>query len=149
MYMDGSGAYSGRRTELSAFASFGDLQAIEGAIVRAILRGEQSVEALKQTTIRISAQRVYRDIGTAADVFLSVTSADLAEGLLNLKNDTAALSDWARFILITSEHLSLADRHTDYCDRLLSAIWDLAFGAPVDETAIRLAQSVRSRFSQR
>lgn len=149
MYMDGSGAYCGNRTELTAFAGFGDLEAIEGAILRAILRGEQPIETLKETTIRVCANRVYRDTPTAADVFLSLGSADIAEGLLNLKHDPAALADWARFILITSDHLTFNDRHTDYCDRLLSTIWDIAFGKPVRETAIRLAQSICTRFGSR
>ncbi len=149
MYMDGNNALSGSRTDLAAFARFGDLEAIEAAIVRAIVRGEQPVATLKETTVRISADRVYRATGTPGLAFLSVGASDLAEGLLNLKSDPAALRDWASFILLTSEFFAFADRHTEYCDRLLVAISDLAFGAPVGIPAIRLAQSIRTRFCQR
>jgi len=141
--------YSGSRTDLAAFAHYGDLEAIEAAIVRAIVRGEQSVATLKETTVRISAHRVYRATGTPGSAFLSVHSSDLAEGLLNLKSDPAALGEWASFILLTSEFFAFGDRHTDYCDRLLAAISDLAFGAPVGVPAIRLAQSIRTRFAKR
>ncbi len=133
---------------MAAFALFGDLEEIEAAIVRAIVRGEQSVATLKETTVRISAHRVYRATGTPGSVFLSVRSSGLAEGLLNLKSDPAALGEWASFIRLTSEFFAFADRHGDYCDRLLAAISDLAFGAPISIPAIRLAQSIRSRFCQ-
>ena len=147
MYMDGVGFSSGNRIDLAAFAHFGGIEAIEAAIVRAIVRGEQPVGALEQTGIRITAHRVHRAVGDPAAAFLAVRSADFAEGILNLKATPQALAEWASFVLLTSELYALPDRHADYCDRLLAAIWDLAFGARLDAAVVRLASSIQNRFS--
>jgi hypothetical protein len=125
--------------ELALFAS---VDAMEAAIVRAILRGEEKVTALKRTSLSLSAQGLRRRIGSPASLFATITAQDVAEGLLTLKDNPAALADWAGFVLLSSELFGFEDRHSAACDRLLAAIWTLAFGAPVEPTIIRLAQSI-------
>jgi hypothetical protein len=145
MYMDALAF--GNRIEPAEFVSYGDIEAIEAAIIRAIVRGEQSVGTLNQTTVRITARGLVRRFGSPAMLFLSVTPRDLADGLFNLKADPKALADWARFILVASDLFAFEDRHTDYRDRLLRIIWDLALGTPVGAPVIQFAHAVRSRLS--
>lgn len=143
MYMDAPAF--GNQIALAAVARFGDVEAIEAAIVRAIVRGEQSAASLKDTSISLSARGLERPLGAPAALFIGVTSADLAAGLINRSRDAAALAEWARFVLLTSELFCFDDRHTDYCDRLFGAIWELAFGAPASAATLRLAHSIQSR----
>jgi hypothetical protein len=126
-----------RDVALEPFAGFTPLESVETVVLQAIMRGEQPTEVLPQFSV-----------AAGAPVFLSISSRDLAAGLLNLKDDPLALADWAGFILIMSEHLKF-DRPGEHSDRLLAAVWQLAFGAPVSGAMIRLAESVVSRFSVR
>jgi hypothetical protein len=116
---------------MSDMEQYGSGQAIDVSALRAAVRGERPLEGL-------AAARN----GRAA---LSVCAADLAEGIVNLQNDPAALSEWASFILAVSESFVLEDQLSDRCDRLLSCIWDLAFGAHRRDPAIALARAVRGR----
>lgn len=143
MYMDAPAF--GNQIELAALARFGGVEAIEAAIVKAIVRGEQPVAGLKQTTVTLTARGLTHKDGAPAALFATLTSSDLAEGLLNLRADRAGLVEWARFVLLTSDLFAFDDRHTDYCDRLFGAIWDLAFGAPASEATVRLARSIQHR----
>jgi hypothetical protein len=135
MYMNVPAA--SRDVVLEPFAGIAALESVEAVIVQAIMRGEQLTDELPHFSI-----------ADGAPVFLSISSRDLAKGLLNLKDDPPALADWAGFILIMSEHLKF-DRPGEHSDRLLAAIWQLAFGAPVSGAMIRLAESVVSRFPNR
>lgn len=139
MYMDVPTA--GTRID-GEFASISQIAAIEAAVVRAVLRGEERVAALKRTSLRLSADRLLHAVGSPLPLFATVRTRDLAQGLLALKDDAAALADWAGFVVVSAELLGFEDRHSAACDRLLAAIWNLAFGAPVDEPTIRLAHSI-------
>lgn len=146
MYMEAL-AYDDRMA-FAQYVPYGDLEAIEAAIVKAVVRGEQPVGALKQTTVHISARGLVRTFGSPAELFVSIKPCDLAAGLLALKSDPSALAEWARFIVVTSDSIACEDRHTAYCDRLFHAIWDLAFGAPVGAAMIHLARTICSCFSK-
>ena len=122
--------------------AYASLEAIEAAIVRAVLRGEEKVTALQRTRLRLSAQYLAHGIGTAAPLFASTRPGDLATGLIALKDDPVALADWAGFILLAAEWFEFADNQSAACEKLIAAIWNLAFGARVDAAMLRLAHSL-------
>lgn len=122
--------------------SYGALEAIEAAIVRAVLRGEEKVSALQRTSLRLSAQHLAAGIGSAAPLFASVSASDLAIGLIHLKDDPVALADWAGFVLVSTEWLGFHDHLHAAGEKLIAAIWSIAFGAPIDGAALRLAHSI-------
>jgi hypothetical protein len=105
----------------------------DAAILKAVVRGERAVEDLKTTHLWIDARR-------GAPASHAVCSADLAEGIVNLKDDPVALEELASAIVAVSGLLALEDEHAD---RLISRVWDLALGAPLAESTIRLARAVR------
>lgn len=112
---------------------------VEDAL-RAVVRGERRAEPNLAAHILASATH-----GLAPEFSgLSVSAVDLAEGICNLKHDRTALSEWASFILVTADSLRVEDAHTGYWDRLVSCVWDLAFGAPLREPALALATAVRA-----
>jgi|GEM_PF-1489686 len=141
MYMDGLGPYchsSATPLVSPTLQQFVSSQTIEA--VQAVLRGECSVADAKGIQAH-SLASTWADLHRAG---LSLSASDLADGILNLKDDAAALADWASFIVVLSEGLSI-EQDADYSDRLLSAIWDLAFGRPLSASAVRLASALRAR----
>ncbi|GAA0587503.1 hypothetical protein [Rhizomicrobium electricum] len=127
----------GREIAFEGFAGFVPLESVEAAVMQAMVRGEQLAEVLPPTCV-----------SEGAPVLLSISSRDLALGLLNLKDDPLALADWAGFVLMMTDHLKF-DRPSEPSDRLLTAVWQLAFGVPVSPGMIRLAESVVSRCTYR
>lgn len=115
---------------LSAIAG---AQTLENEMVRAVVRGELPLSALKHNNEERAASP------------LAVSETDLAEGILNLKDDQAALTEWANFVLTASELFKLEDGVSDYWDRLLSCIWELSFGQRLSIAALTLACAVRNR----
>lgn len=113
----------------------------EAATLKAVVRGERAVEDIKATRIWISARQAE---GSAPPGRVShmVCSADLAEGIVNLKDDPVALEELANAIVAISGLLSFDDEHSD---RLISCVWSLAMGEPLREPTIRLANAVRNR----
>ena len=116
---------------------FGDA-ATEIATFRAVVRGELPIA-------NEMAARVLATGGDVQSVCLCVSAADLAEGIINLKDNRHALAEWASFILVTSDAFEVDDEHIGYWDRLSKCIWELAFGAPLREPALTLANAVRAR----
>ena len=110
----------------------------EVAIFRAVVRGELPIA-------NEMAARVLAAGGDLQPVSLCVSAADLAEGILNLKDNRHALAEWASFILVTSDAFEVDDEHLCYWYRLTKCIWELAFGAPLREPAVTLANAVRAR----
>lgn len=150
MYLDGVGpCCHGKRNEALAphLSSFDTGEAQEAATLRAIVRGEQPLEALKGTSVTINASHIEWPAAGYRNGSIALTAADLAEGMLRLKNNPDALGEWASFILVASDHFVFEDRHTGDCDRLLSFIWKLAFGVALGDPAIRFAASVRNSFA--
>jgi hypothetical protein len=111
----------------------------DAAILKAVVRGERAVEDLKTTRIWLNARR-----GFTVPASHAVCAADLAEGIVNLKDDPVALEELASAIVAVSGLLALEDEHAD---RLISRVWDLALGVPLAESTIRLANAVRSRIA--
>lgn len=124
---------------------FSGQEILETDSLRAIVRGEMPLENFKSAGVAVHARRIEGSAAGLKVVPLAVHAEDLAEGMLNLKSDAAALSEWASFVLVMSELFAFSDDEAEYCDRLIAAIWDIAFGKPLTGTAIRLAATVRSR----
>ena len=149
MYLDGMGpcARSNRSAEIMPPPSAcGSEKTLETETLRAIVRGEMRLENFKSAGVAVHARRIE---GTAAGlkiIPLAVSAADLAEGILNLHNDQASLAEWASFILVMSELFVFTADESDYCDRLIAFTWDIAFGKPLADSAVRLATTVRRRF---
>ena len=110
----------------------------EIANFRAVVRGELPIA--NDMTARVLAAG-----GAVQPVSFSVSAADLAEGIINLKDNRHALAEWASFILVTSDAFAVDDEHLGYWDRLSKCIWELAFGAPLREPTLALANAVRAR----
>lgn len=127
----------GREIAFDGFAGFVPLESVEAAVMQAMVRGEQLAAVLPPIS----------DTG-GTPALLSISPRDLAQGLLNLRDDPSALADWAGFVLVMTENLKF-DRPSEQSDRLLAAVWQLAFGAPLSPAMIRLAESVVSRISCR
>ena len=109
----------------------------EAASLRAVVRGELPIT-------NGMAARILAAGGTVERISLSVSAADLAEGIINLKDNHYALSEWASFVLVTSDVFDVDDEHICYWDRLSKCVWELAFGAPLRNTALSLANTVRA-----
>ena len=106
-------------------------------MLRAVVRGERPIQ-------KAMAARLLAAQGDSTPNSLPVTAADLAEGICNLKHDHMALSEWASFILVVSDLFRVEDSHSGYWERLMSCIWDLAFGAPLRGATLSFATVVRS-----
>ena len=111
----------------------------ELASLRAVVRGELPIAG-------DMAARVLASGGDLQPISLCVSAADLAEGIINLKDNRHALAEWASFILVTSDAFEVDDEHIGYWDRMSKCIWELAFGAPLRQPALTLANTVRARF---
>ncbi|GAA0547261.1 hypothetical protein FHS83_000848 [Rhizomicrobium palustre] len=137
MYMDGSYSHGEKSHSTPPKA------AIDSSVLRAMVRGELPVHELSVASIRIGTFGA----NTANTKLLSlrVSTADLAEGLMNVKDDEAKLTDWASFILVAADLFAFEDENADCGHRLLACIWDLAFGAPISPAAMRLADVARGR----
>jgi hypothetical protein len=109
-------------------------ETVEQAAFKAAVRGERSPDTL---AIRYAI--------CGKDSAERLTLADLAEGIINLKNNPTALSEWANFILATGETSRVRGREPDYWDSLLSGIWQLALGTRPRNTVVALAYAVRAR----
>jgi len=120
-------------------------ETLETDSLRAIVRGEMPLENFKNAGVAVHARRIEGSAAGLKIVPLAVQADDLAEGILKLQSDSAALSEWASFVLVMSELFSFDAEDAEYCDRLIGAIWDIAFGKPLTGSAIRLASTVRSR----
>jgi hypothetical protein len=116
---------------------------IEADTLRAIVRGQQPLASLKMTAGVSGSNHAIIPALTIAPVALD--AADLAEGIANLKDDPAALTEWASFILVMAELFEFAVDQADCCDRLISSMWEIALGAPLADSVLRLAGSMRSR----
>jgi len=109
----------------------------EVATFRAVVRGELPIAGEMAAHVLAG--------GGNAPSSVPVSSADLAEGILNLKDDRHALAEWASFILVISDAFEVDDEYLCYWDRLSKCIWELAFGAPLRQPALTLANTVRAR----
>lgn len=120
--------------------SFQFEQKQSAALVRAVLRGERPVSNLAGTGISPS------DPASCAGKFagLPVCSADLAEGLLNLKTDPAALTDWALFVLRAADLFDYAGHDVPGCKKLMIYIWQIAYGHGLSQRAITMATMLRN-----
>jgi len=140
MYMDGS-YHQGECAPLPEKSQLAAIQAVDAATLRAILRGELPIEALETTSIRIGCYGA--KTAPTALRSLRIGARDIAEGLAKVNDDPVRLAEWARFVLVASEHFAFEDEKSDYADRLVACIWNLAFGAPLDPSALRLIQAAR------
>lgn len=109
-------------------------------VVRAVVRGELPLCDLAAAGISAS------NPAACAERFagLPVCSADLAAGIMNLKDDRIALSDWAKFVVNAAEYFDYASHDVPCCQRLLSYIWQAAYGGGLTPRAITLATMVRN-----
>lgn len=119
----------------------------ETTALKAMLRGERPAKATAEMGLR--RDRYPSEMGVAEKPLASLTvcASDLAAGILRHKDDPVALEEWANFMLMvmTSKHLVFESEESDFCELLLSSIWQVAFGAPLGQPAIRLAYAVRNR----
>lgn len=111
----------------------------EHSSLRAVVRGEQPLGRIFDTIAQAPA------VERITTPHVSVSAADLAEGIMNLKDDPAALSEWAGFILATCDLFELEDENCEYWDRLLACVWELALGAALGGASISMASAVRNR----
>jgi len=149
MYLDGMGpcARSNHNTDaMLPLSAIGSAQTLETETLRAIVRGEMRLANFKSAGVAVHARRIEATFSGLKISPLVVSAADLAEGILNLHNDPASLAEWASFILVMSELFAFAADESDYCDRLIAFTWDIAFGKPLADSAIRFATTARSRF---
>jgi hypothetical protein len=127
MYMDGP-------NNQSALSAVGDaVPAAEAAALKAVVRGERAVEDFDAKELWTSARH------TASH---AVCAADLAEGIVNLKDDPVALEELANAIVAISGLLCLEDEQSD---RLIAHVWDLSLGQPLTTPTIWLANAIRNR----
>lgn len=110
--------------------------AMREARFRAAVRGERPVKELVTTCV--SARE---------DCVQGFCPADVAEGIINLKHDPLALSEWANFILATSDRTRVRGVESDYWDRLLSGVWEIALGSRPKVPVVALAYAIRARQS--
>lgn len=110
------------------------------AIIRAVVRGERPVGDLAGAGLSGA------DAAACAEkcAGLPAQSADLAEGIMNLKGDREALSEWACFVVNAAEFFDYADQDIQCSQRLLSYIWQIPFGSGLSNRAITLATMVRN-----
>lgn len=123
----------------SASSTAGPSEAVsmtDAATLKAVVRGERAVEDLKTTRLWINARHTD---GAAAH---PVCAADLAEGIVSLKDDPVALEELANAIVAISGLLSFQDEQSE---RLISCVWDLSLGAPLETPTIWLANAIRDR----
>jgi hypothetical protein len=111
----------------------------EHAALRAVVRGERPLDSIITTIAEAPAVERVRPPR------VSLCAADLAEGIMNLKNDPAALSEWAGFILATFELFAFEDEQSGCWDRLFSWIWSLAFGARLGNPEFAFASAIRQQ----
>ena len=148
MYTDGIAPYSRNTRSGAAMASLSDLgttQTLEADALRAIVRGKLPIEDLKGASHAIYARRVEGTIAGHKIMPLLVGADDLAEGIVAFKSNPAALAEWASFILAMSEFFEFGIDESDYCDHLISSVWDIAFGAPLTASVLRFATVARRR----
>lgn len=107
------------------------------AILRAVIRGERPLSDLVALGITDAASRAASCAG------LPVWSADLAEGIVNLKGDNAVLCEWARFVLSAADLFDYASADVPCSQRLLSYIGKILYGTGLPPRAITLATMVR------
>jgi hypothetical protein len=152
MFTDGIAPYS-RNTRSGAMTAplsdLGTTQTLEAQTLRRIVRGAMPIEDLKRTSHAVYARRTEGTIAGQKISPLMVGAEDLAEGIVAFKSDPAALSEWASFILAMSEFFEFGFDDCDYCDRLITHVWDIAFGAPLADPAYRLAHAVTGRSHKR
>ena len=110
-------------------------RAVEAIAFRAAVRGERSSKGLPASGVPADKREDMHRLHPA----------DVAEGIINLRNDPTALSDWANFILATSDKGDVRGADCDYWDRLLSGIWEIALGNSPKDPLIALAYAVRAR----
>ena len=113
--------------------------AVEGAALRAMVRGERPVANAIQLAAGV------KSAGDLRNGAVTLSAADLAEGIMNLKNDPGALAEWASFILAAGDRFAFSDSEPEYWEHFLTCIWEIAFGASLGNSALALASAVRSR----
>lgn len=133
----------GNTVRLFAYQSkpVGAMCSSNDATLLAVVRGERPLADLPQTTF------VTRHVTGIACGPVPVSASDLAEGIVNLKHDPAALADWANFVLSASDCFAVDDDAREYWDRLIARVWELAFGARLATRTLALAFAVRARLA--
>ena len=114
-------------------------------LVRAVLRGERLARDLP--VVGINPADPMASMARLAG--LPVSSTDLAQGILNLKGNAAALSDWAAFVLRAAELFEYASSDLQGCERLMNYVWQIAYGNGLSPRAITLATMLRNWPSRR
>jgi len=109
-------------------------------LLRAVLRGERPVSDLAGTGISLSDPM--SSVGKLAGQ--PVWSSDLAEGILNLKGNAVALCEWATFVVRTADLFDCASHDMPCCERLMTYIWQIAYGQGLSPRALTLATMVRN-----
>lgn len=121
-------------------ASLSDAVSVtDAATLKAVVRGERAVEDLKATRIWSNAHHAEEAINSATH---PVCAADLAEGIVSLKDDPVALEELANAIVAISGLLSFQDEQSE---RLISCVWDLSLGVPLEIPTVWLANAIRDR----
>lgn len=110
------------------------------AVIRAVVRGERPVSDLAGAGLSENDPAGFAE--TLAG--LPMWSSDLAEGIMRLKGDLAALSEWARFVVSAAEFFDYASQDLECCRRLLSYIWQIPYGSGLPARAVTLATVVRN-----
>lgn len=138
MYLDRAGSYA--QIPVGASKPTPACRYADMALVRAAVRGECRPADLQTAGIRLGRYGVK----TAAHVIstLSLGAADLASGILTLRNDPLILSDWASFIVMASDCFRFDDASADYAEHLIAAAWDIAFSGTPDMPTLRLAENI-------
>lgn len=110
------------------------------SLTRAVLRGERPVSDLAGAGVLPS------DPAASAELFagMTVRSADFAEGIVKLKGDSAALMEWALFVIRVAELFDYAPKDVACCERLMSYVWQISYGSGLSQRAITLATMVRN-----
>jgi len=109
-------------------------------LIRTVLRGERPVSDLMGAGISP------HDPAASPEAFAGITvrSADYAEGILNLRRDSAALMEWALFVIRVAEMFDYVPKDIACCERLMSYVWQISYGSGLSQRAITLATMVRN-----
>jgi hypothetical protein len=124
-------------------------KAIREEIVRAVVQGKLPISALGEAGITFEVQESQPGgdrqikVQLKAPLSVEVRPVDIAQGLLNYKDQPEAVRDWATFLLCDLDVIDLTPLESwPEGDELLSALWDASFEGQIKSASIRIATAL-------
>lgn len=111
-------------------------------IVRQVVRGERDVSELRSAGILVLPAGDGYEIVNDGEICVVVGPVDVAAGIVAFAGDPAALAEWASILLAGAIFVDLSMDNAPGGEQLLEALWNLSYGQPLDEAALRLARQI-------